>query len=271
MAPPGRTDGARYHRQRILAEVGESGQARLAAASALVVGLGGLGSPAALYLAAAGVGRLGLIDDQVVELSNLQRQVLHRTDDLAMPKVESAAGALRRLNPDVVVEAMRAALAPEGIDRLLGRYDIVLDGSDNFETRFLVSDACVFFGRPFVHGAVIRWQGQLFTYAPGSACLRCIFREPPPPEAEERCEEAGIMGAVAGVVGSWMAGEALKVLLQAGKPLTGRLLTVDALNGACREVPFARDPACPACGVRPAVTDWSAYGHAVTARGHLAR
>ncbi len=265
------TAGVRYHRQRILPEVGESGQARLAAASVLVVGAGGLGSPAALYLAAAGVGRLGLIDDQIVELSNLQRQILHRTDDLATPKVESAASALRRLNPDVVVEAIRAALTAEGIDRLLARYDVVLDGSDNFETRFLVSDACVFFGRPFVHGAVIRWQGQLFTYTPGSPCLRCLFREPPPPEAEERCEEAGIVGAVAGVVGSFMAGEALKVVLQAGDPLAGRLLTVDAMKGTCREVRFARDPACPACGVRPAVTDWSAYGRAIAPRGHLVR
>lgn len=262
------TAAARYHRQRILAEVGEAGEARLRGASVLVVGAGGLGSPAALYLAAAGVGRLGLIDDQRVELSNLHRQILHSTADVGQPKVRSGAAALARLNPGVVVEPMQQELTPDNAAALLARYDLVLDGADNFETKFLINDACVIFRRPFVHGAVAQWGGQLFTYRPEAPCLRCLFRDPPPPEAIASCEEAGIVGPVAGVVGSLMASETLKLILQAGALLTGQLLTLDALGAEVRAVTFSRDDACPICG-RGAPANWDAYTRAVSARGHL--
>jgi adenylyltransferase/sulfurtransferase len=262
--------GARYHRQRRLPEIGEEGQQRLASARVLVVGAGGLGSPAALYLAGAGVGQLGLIDDQMVELSNLHRQLLHEAQDLGRPKVESAAERLGRLNPEVTIEPIRAALGPENITGLLARYDIVVDGSDNFETKFLINDACVVFERAFVHGAVARWGGQLFTFSPGQPCLRCLFREPPPPGVVESCEEAGIVGPVAGVVGSLMASEVIKLVVGAGTPLLGRLLQLDALGGVVREARFPRDSGCPVCGVAPVVRDWRDYAQAVTPRGHLA-
>jgi adenylyltransferase/sulfurtransferase len=264
------TAGARYHRQRRLPEIGEEGQRRLASARVLVVGAGGLGSPAALYLAGAGVGQLGLIDDQQVELSNLHRQILHDAQDLGHSKVESAAARLARLNPEVTTEPIRAALGPDNIAGLLARYDIVVDGSDNFETKFLINDACVVLERAFVHGAVARWGGQLFTFAPGQPCLRCLFREPPPPGVVESCEEAGIVGPVAGAVGSLMATEVIKLVVGAGAPLWGRLLQLDALGGVVRETQFPRDPRCPVCGVAPVVRDWQHYAQAVTPRGHLA-
>ncbi len=259
---------SRYHRQRILPEVGEEGLEALRRARVLVVGAGGLGSPAALYLAGAGVGGIGLIDDQRVELSNLHRQVLHGMPDVGHPKVNSGKSALQRLNPEIAVEAIEEELSADNAEALLARYDLILDGADNFETKFLINDVCVLSRRPFVHGAVAQWGGQLFTYRPHAPCLRCLFRDPPPPEAITSCEEAGIAGPVAGVVGTWMASEALKLIVRAGTPLEGRLLTFDALAAEVRGVPFARDPQCPICGV-PAPADWEAYLRAVKPRGHL--
>lgn len=258
----------RYHRQRILAEIGEPGLERLGRARVLVVGAGGLGSPAALYLAGAGIGRIGLIDDQRVELSNLHRQILHGMPEVGRAKAGSGQRALARLNPEIVVEAIEEELTADNAETLLARYDIVLDGADNFETKFLINDACVLFGRAFVHGAVAQWGGQLFTYRPQAPCLRCLFGDPPPPEAIASCEQAGIAGPVAGVVGAWMASEALKLIVQAGTLLEGRLLTVDALGADVRSVPFPRDPACPVCGPR-APADWRAYSRLVRPRGHL--
>lgn len=261
---------SRYHRQRILAEVGEPGLERLGRARVLIVGAGGLGSPAALYLAGAGVGGIGLIDDQRVELSNLHRQVLHGMPEVGRSKAASGKRALTRLNPEIVVEAIEGELTAANAEALLARYDIVLDGADNFETKFLINDACVLFRRAFVHGAVAQWGGQLFSYRPQAPCLRCLFRDPPPPEAITTCEEAGIAGPVAGVVGAWMASEVLKLIVQAGPLLEGRLLTLDALRGEVRSVTFPRDPACPVCGPQ-APTDWHAYSRAVQPRGHLVR
>lgn len=245
----------RYSRQMVLPEVGGEGQARLRAASVLVVGAGGLGSPAALYLAAAGVGRLGLADGDRVDPSNLQRQILHFTADVGRLKVDSAREKLLRLNPLIRVDAhperVTAAGAPGAVDApaLLAGYDVIVSAVDNPETRYLLNDACVTLGKPLVEAGVVGFQAFLMTILPGRGpCFRCVFPEPPPAGHVPTCAEAGVLGAMTGVLGALEALEALKLLLGRGETYTGRLLTVDGLLGRFREVPWPRDPACPACG-----------------------
>jgi molybdopterin/thiamine biosynthesis adenylyltransferase len=238
---------ARYSRNILLAEVGGAGQAKLKAARVLVVGAGGLGSPLLLYLAAAGVGTLGIVDDDLVDLSNLQRQVAHTTARIGIGKVASAAEAVRAINPEVAVEAHETRLSAENVDALVAAYDIVCDGSDNFPTRFLLNDACVAAGRTLVSAAVLRFDGQLTTFKPGGPCYRCLFPAPPPDGLVPTCGEAGILGAVTGVMGTLQASEVLKELLGIGEGLSGRLLIWDALAMRFRIVLLARDPQCP-CG-----------------------
>ena len=241
----------RYSRHTLLPEVGEAGQRRLREAAVLLVGAGGLGSPAALYLAAAGVGRLGIIDDDRVDLSNLQRQVLHDTHAVGAPKVASARARLEALNPHVRVETIPARLTRENALELVARHDVVLDGADNLATRYLINDACVLTGRPWVHGSVLRFEGQVAVFAtPDGPCYRCLFPEPPPPETVPGCGEAGVLGVLPGIIGTLQATETLKLLLGIGEPLAGRLLLLEALGMQVRTIRVPRDPACPACGTR---------------------
>ncbi len=242
----------RYARHLILPEVGGAGQQKLLASRVLAVGAGGLGAPVLLYLAAAGVGTLGVIDDDDVDVSNLQRQVVHSTDRIGRPKAESAAAAIRALDPAIRVETHNERLAAANAARLFRDYDLILDGSDNFATRYLVNDAAIAAGRTLVSGAVLRFDGQVSTFkphaGPGHPCYRCLFPEPPPPGAVPACSEAGILGAVAGVVGTLMAVEALKELIGIGDGLSGRLLLYDALSATMRTIRFKRRAGCPACG-----------------------
>ncbi len=251
----------RYSRHILLPEVGGVGQQKLLDAKILVLGAGGLGSPAALYLAAAGVGTIGLVDSDQVELSNLQRQILHTTDDIGRPKVESAQEKLRALNPDLRIDRHNLRLAADNASELIAGYDVVVDGTDNFSTRFLVNDTCVLDDKPLVHAAILRFEGQLTTILPHTGpCYRCVFREPPPPGLVPSCGQAGIFGAVAGTVGALQATEALKLILGIGQPLVGRLLVYDALGATFRTVKVRRDPACPICGENPTITtltDWA--------------
>jgi adenylyltransferase/sulfurtransferase len=241
----------RYGRHLSLPEVGTEGQRRLKAARVLLVGVGGLGSPAALYLAAASVGHLTLVDPDRVEASNLQRQVLHGSAALGIPKVESGRARLHDLNPHVRVEGVRAGLDRGNALELVGAHDLTVDGTDNFATRYLVNDACVLSGRPNVHASVFRFEGQASVFAaPGGPCYRCLFPEPPPPGAVPSCAEAGVLGVLPGLLGLVQATEALKLLLGVGEPLVGRLLLFDALAMSFRTLRFERDPACPACGSR---------------------
>ena len=251
---------ARYARHVVLPGVGVAGQRRLARARVAIVGAGGLGSPVALYLAAAGVGTLGLVDDDVVDASNLQRQLLHGTGDVGRPKVESAAARLADVNPHVRVEPHAVRLSSANALEILGAWDVVVDGTDNFATRYLVNDACVLLGRPNVWGSVFRFEGQasVFAHADGP-CYRCVFPEPPAPDTVPSCAEGGVFGVLPGLVGTIQATEVLKLLLggeaaaetQAfGESLVGRLLVVDALRMTFRDVRLRRDPACPACGTR---------------------
>lgn len=242
----------RYSRHILLAEVGAIGQARLRASSVLVVGAGGLGSPLALYLAAAGVGRIGLIDHDTLELSNLQRQIAHTTARIGRNKAESAAETLASLNPEVRVEVHARRLDADAAEELIPRYDLVCDGTDNFATRFLLGDACHLLGRPLVSAAVLRFEGQLSVFqshrGPPYPCHRCLHPEPPPPGLVPTCSEAGVLGAVTGVMGTLQATEALKHLLGIGETLAGRLLIWDALDMRFRTVRLTRDPACALCG-----------------------
>ena len=242
---------SRYSRHLLIPEVGEAGQAKLLAAKVLLIGAGGLGSPSALYLAAAGVGRLGLIDDDVVDASNLQRQVIHSTERVGMAKTESARKTIAGLNPDVAVDEHRLRLNRDNALELFAPYDLIVDGSDNFGTRYLVNDACTLLRKPQVHGSIFRFDGQATTFLPGGPCYRCLFPEPPPPELAPSCQEAGVLGALPGIIGVIQAIEALKLILGAGEPLAGRLLLYDALEQRFREVKYAKDPACPACGANP--------------------
>ena len=244
---------ARYSRHLLIPEVGEAGQAKLLSSKVLVIGAGGLGSPAALYLAAAGVGTLGIVDDDTVDASNLQRQVLHSTERIGMAKTESAKIALRGLNPDVNVVEHRVRLGRENALELFGKYDLIVDGSDNFGTRYLVNDACVLLKKPNVHGSIFRFDGQATTFIRNgiNPCYRCLFPEPPPPELAPSCQEAGVLGALPGLIGIVQAIEALKLLLGKGEPLLGRLLLYDALEQRFREVSYKRDPRCIACGDHP--------------------
>ena len=247
---------ARYGRQLILPEIGVQGQQRLLDASVLIVGAGGLGCPAALYLAAAGVGRIGIIDRETVALSNLHRQVLHAAAAVGQPKSQSAKSRLALLNSDVTVIAMQESLTAANARELLRPYDLVLDGSDNFPTRYLVNDACILSGKPLVHGGVIHFVGQVLTILPRrSACFRCVFPEPPPPGAIPSCQEAGVLGSAAGILGTLMAHEGLKVLLGVGEPLVNRLLVFDGKASRFREVPLRRNPACAVCGDSPTIRE----------------
>jgi molybdopterin/thiamine biosynthesis adenylyltransferase len=248
----------RYARHIILAEVGEEGQARLLASKVLVVGAGGLGAPVLLYLAAAGVGSLGIVDDDTVDLTNLQRQIVHATERVGMAKVESARRAIEALNPDVRVTTHHVRLAAANAMELLRSYDLVVDGSDNFTTRYLLNDACYFSKVPLVSAALLRFDGQLSTFkaylAGDNPCYRCIFPSPPPPDLIPRCEEAGILGAVAGAVGSLQAVEALKELLGLGESLSGKLLVYEALGATFRKLTVHRAADCPLCGEHPSIT-----------------
>lgn len=239
----------RYSRQIILPEVGGAGQEKLKESRVLVVGAGGLGSPAALYLAAAGVGTVGLCDDDIVDLTNLQRQVIHSSADLGRTKVSSSAARLRALNPEIRIVEHRARLTAANAGKILPGYDVVVDGSDTFASKFLVNDACAVRGIPHVFAGILDFEGQLLTVVPGEGpCYRCFFREPPPPGSVPTCAQAGVLGPVAGIMGSLQAFEVLKLLLGIGTPLVGRLLLFEGLEGTFREVAVKRDPRCPACG-----------------------
>jgi adenylyltransferase/sulfurtransferase len=243
----------RYSRQIMVPDISGKGQIRLREARVLVIGAGGLGSPAAFYLAAAGIGKLGLIDPDRVELSNLQRQILHSTEEIGTAKVESARAKLNRLNPEVEIQVYPVRLEQENVFEILAGYDFVVDGSDNFPTKFLVNDTAVRLGIPFSHAGIVRLQGQLMTVLPRkTACYRCFFREPPPLEEMLSCQQAGILGAVAGTIGTLQATEAIKYLcgFEDGL-LIDRLLTYDARLLKFHEVPVKRDPACPSCGSGP--------------------
>ena len=262
--PPLTTDEVRrYARHLVLREVGPDGQRRLRDARILVIGAGGLGSPAALYLAAAGVGTLGLVDFDDVDLSNLQRQILHGTRDLGRSKLASARDRLADLNPHVALEPYPVRLAPGNALDILPRYDVVVDGSDNFPTRYLVNDACVQAGVPLVYGSILRWEGQVSLFVDGAdaPCYRCLFREPPPAELVPSCAEAGVFGALPGVVGSMQAMEAIKRVLGVGESLAGRLLLFDALEASWREVRIRRDAECPACGDAPTIDRLTLYDY----------
>lgn len=244
----------RYSRHLILPEVGRAGQERLKAARVLLVGAGGLGSPAALYLAAAGVGTIGLVEFDRVDATNLQRQILHGTGAIGRPKLESAAARLADLNPSVRIEPVAARLDSGNALEVLGRFDFALDGSDNFPTRYLVNDASVLLGKPYVYGSILRFEGQVSVFgAPGAPCYRCLFADPPPPELVPSCAEAGVLGVLPGVVGTLMAVEAIKLILGIGQLLAGRLLLYDALRVRFREIAVRRDPGCPMCGEVPSL------------------
>jgi sulfur-carrier protein adenylyltransferase/sulfurtransferase len=239
----------RYSRHLLLPEVGTAGQRRLKGARVLLVGAGGLGSPAALYLAAAGIGRLGLVDEDRVSLSNLQRQVIYSTADVGRPKTGAAAERLRALNPEIMVTEHAVALSAANAFDVLGGYDIVVDGSDNFPTRYLVNDACALLRKPDVYGSVYRFEGQVTVFdASRGPCYRCLFPEPPPPDAVPSCAEGGVLGVLPGLVGTLQALETIKIVLGAGEPLYGRLLLADGLSSQFRELRIAKDPACVLCG-----------------------
>ncbi len=245
----------RYSRHILLPEVGGKGQEKLLAGRVLLVGAGGLGSPAALYLAAAGIGTIGLIDADVVDLSNLQRQVIHATADIGRPKVESAAAKMRAINPDVRVVELQARLTAANALEVVKDFDFILDGTDNFAAKFLVADACHFAGKPYSHAGILRFDGQTMTVRPGmSACYRCVFSAPPPANAVPSCSQAGVLGVLAGVMGTIQATEAIKYLLGQGDLLTGNLLVYNALKMSFRKVPLKRNPQCPLCGEHPTIS-----------------
>ena len=239
---------SRYSRHLLIPEVGTAGQVKLLESKVLMIGAGGLGSPAALYLAAAGVGTLGIVDFDVVEASNLQRQVIHSTERLGVKKVDSAKQSIEALNPDVKVVAYDEMLLADNVERLIAGYDVILDGTDTFETRYLLNDAAVAAGIPVVHASVFRFEGQLTTFVPYEGpCYRCLYPTPPPPELAPGCSVAGVLGVVPGIMGLLQANEVLKVLLGIGDPLVGRLLLFDALDGSFSELRLSRDPQCPTC------------------------
>jgi adenylyltransferase/sulfurtransferase len=251
----------RYSRQIILPGIGGKGQRKLQAAKVFVMGAGGLGSPAALYLAAAGVGTIGLADSDVVELHNLQRQILHRTADVGLSKVESGKRTLESLNPEVKVETYPERITPANIREIIKAYDFVLDGSDNFPTRFLMNDACYFERKTLISGAILRFDGQLSTFKPqaGGPCYRCLFPEPPPPGSVPSCQEAGVLGAVAGIIGILQANEALKEILGLGESMAGRFLMFNALNLSFNEVKIQKNPNCVLCGENPRIRELIQY------------
>lgn len=249
----------RYSRHIIMPQVGPVGQRRLMASKVLIVGAGGLGSPIALYLALAGVGTIGIVDFDVVDLSNLQRQILHQSDDVGRPKVISARETLASYNPEVTVIAHEAPLTSDNALEIIPQYDIIVNGADNFATRYLVNDAAYLSGKPLVDGSILLFDGQASTYLPGKGCYRCLFPEPPPPGLVPSCAEAGVLGALCGTVGSIQATEVLKLILGVGEPLAGRLLLYDALSMEVRIVKTRRDPRCPLCGDNPTISELIDY------------
>jgi molybdopterin/thiamine biosynthesis adenylyltransferase/rhodanese-related sulfurtransferase len=270
-APPELTDAQRerYSRHILLPEVGEAGQVKLLKSKMLLLGAGGLGSPAIMYLAAAGVGTLGIVDADVVDASNLQRQIVHATSRVGTPKVDSAAKAVAELNPDVKVVPHKERLTSANVERLFADYDVIVDGTDNFPTRYLVNDASVFMGKPVVHGSIFRFDGQATTFMPERAakrlgvatgpCYRCLYPEPPPPHLAPSCQEAGVLGILCGIIGTIQATEAIKIALGVGSTLAGRLLTYDSLNMKFRELRLRRSPECPVCGPKPTITSYIDY------------
>lgn len=247
----------RYSRHLILNEVGGKGQAKLSHAKVLIIGAGGLGSPAGLYLAAAGIGTIGLVDGDVVDLSNLQRQILHSTATVGKPKVESGRQTLTAVNPDITVKTYQYHVDASNILGLIQDYDIILDGSDNFTTRFLVNDACFFTKRTLISGSIFRFEGQLTTIKPheGFPCYRCLYPEPPPAGLVPNCQEAGVLGVLAGTIGVLQASEAVKEILEIGETLADKLLIYDALEMKFRKLSRPKDPDCPLCGNHPTITD----------------
>jgi molybdopterin/thiamine biosynthesis adenylyltransferase/rhodanese-related sulfurtransferase len=261
--PPNLSDAQRdrYSRHILLPEVGEAGQAKLLASKVLLLGAGGLGSPAALYLAAAGVGTLGLVDADVVDASNLQRQILHATSRVGASKVDSAEIAIKDLNPDVKVVKFQERLDSSNVERIFSGFDVVVDGCDNFPTRYLVNDASVFMKKPVVHGSIFRFEGQVTSFVPGSGgpCYRCLYPEPPPPALAPSCQEAGVLGILPGVIGVLQATEAIKLVLGKGDLLNGRLLTYDSLRMKFGELRLRRDKSCPVCGDAPTIREYIDY------------
>ncbi|HIB12408.1 MAG: thiamine biosynthesis protein ThiF [Chloroflexi bacterium] len=249
----------RYSRHIIMGDVGSKGQRNLLGAKALIVGAGGLGSPSAIYLALAGVGTIGIVDFDVVEISNLQRQILHHTSDIGRPKLESARDNINSYNPDTNVVLHEVRLESHNAREIISQYDLVINGADNFATRYLVNDACYLEGKPLVDGSILIFDGQATLFLPGQGCYRCLFPEPPPPGLVPNCAEAGVLGALTGLVGSIQATEALKLILGIGESLVSRLLLIDALSMSFREVRLKRNPSCPLCGDNPTVTELIDY------------
>ncbi len=258
----------RYSRHLIMPEVGMDGQLKLKRAKVLCIGTGGLGAPLGLYLAAAGVGRIGLVDFDSVDLTNLQRQILFGTDDIGRPKIEAAADRLRNLNPDIQIDQFETRLTGDNALDILKNYDIVVDGTDNFPTRYLVNDACVILGKPNVYGSIFRFEGQITIFgAPGSPCYRCLYPEPPPPGLVPSCAEGGVLGVLPGIVGAIQAAETLKLIIGKGEPLIGRLLLFDALAMRFRELKLRKNPECPVCGEHPTITKLIDYAEFCGVRG----
>ena len=246
----------RYSRHIILKEIGVKGQKKLLNAKVLIIGAGGLGAPAAMYLAAAGVGTIGIADADEVDLSNLQRQIIHATEDVGKPKVQSAKETMNKMNPDVTVNTYHEFVSSENILDLINEYDFVIDGTDNFPAKFLINDACVMAKKPFSHAGIIRFKGQLMTYVPGEGpCYRCVFENPPPKDAVPTCKQAGVIGAMGGVIGSLQAMEAVKYITGVGQLLTGSLLTFDATTMTFRKISLPKSNAkCAVCGEHPTIT-----------------
>ena len=252
-------EAMRYSRHIIMGQVGSIGQRQLRNSKVLVVGAGGLGSPVAIYLALAGVGTIGIVDFDIVDLSNLQRQLLHQTEDVGRPKIESAVDSLHSYNPHVRVVTHAAPLTSENAMEIIGDYEIVVNGADNFATRYLVNDAAYLLGKTLVDGSILLFDGQATVFKPGEGCYRCLYPTPPPPGLVPSCAEAGVLGAITGIVGSIQATEVFKQVLDVGRPLAGRLLLVDALTMEFREMKLRRDPDCPLCGDEPTVTELIDY------------
>jgi molybdopterin/thiamine biosynthesis adenylyltransferase/rhodanese-related sulfurtransferase len=251
----------RYSRHLLIPEVGEEGQAKLLESRILLIGAGGLGSPASLYLAAAGVGTLGIVDDDAVDETNLQRQIVHSTERLGESKADSAKRTIEALNPDVTVKVFKERLTSENVDRILDEgWDVIVDGADNFPTRYLLNDASIWHDIPVVHGSIFRFEGQTTVFKPKEGpCYRCLFPQPPPPELAPSCAEGGVLGVLPGIIGSLQANEALKLALGIGRPLVGRLLLFDALETQFTEIALRRDAECPVCGDDPTITDYIDY------------
>jgi len=250
----------RYSRHIILPEVGGIGQQKLLDARVLLIGAGGLGSPAGYYLAAAGIGNLGIVDFDTVDLSNLQRQIMHNTERVGMLKTESAKQTIQLLNPDVQVTLFNERLSSQNIRSIFENYDYILDGTDNFSTRFLINDACVMMGKTNIHGSIFRFEGQATIFKPGDGpCYRCLYPEPPPPGLVPNCQEGGVLGVLAGIIGNIQAVETIKLILGIGSPLVGQLLIYDALKTEFRKMNLKRDVNCPVCGEQPTITEFIDY------------